>query len=73
MTLSSDVDVLIALNPVPNMEMKGIFWGLFEYLTDHDLRPRTRNVSIQLEIKGHKVDLISACRHRESSGNALFN
>ncbi len=67
-SLSSDVDVLIALNPVPNMEMKGIFWGLFEYLTDHDLRAHTRNVSIQLEIKGHKVDLIPACRNRESSG-----
>jgi hypothetical protein len=26
-SLSSDVDVLIALNPVPNMEMKAIFWG----------------------------------------------
>jgi predicted nucleotidyltransferase len=72
-SLSSDVDVLIALNPVPNMEMKGIFWGLFEYLTDYDLRPHTRNVSIQLEIKGHKVDLIPACRDRESSGNVLFN
>ncbi len=72
-SLSSDVDVLIALNPVPNMEMKGIFWGLFEYLTDHDLRPHTRNVSIQLESKGHKVDLIPACRDRESSGNVLFN
>jgi len=72
-SLSSDVDVLIALNPVPNMEMKGSFWGLFEYLTDHDLRPHARNVSIQLEIKGHKVDLIPACRDRESSGNGLFN
>ena len=72
-SLASDVDVLIALNPVPNMEMKGIFWGLFEYLTDHDLRPHTRNVSIQMEIKGHKVDLIPAYRDRESSGNVLFN
>ena len=72
-SLASNVDVLIALNPVPNLEMKGIFWGLFEYLTDHDLRPHTPNVSIQLEIKGHKVDLIPAYRDRESSGNVLFN
>jgi hypothetical protein len=55
------------------MEMKGIFWGLFEYLTDHDLRPHARNGSIQLEIKGHTVDLIPACRDRESSGNVLFS
>src|SRR5579859_634049 len=71
-TLSSHVDVLVALSPVPGMEMKQIFWGLFEYLTDHDMRPHTRNVSIQLESKGLFVDLIPACRDR-SSGNVLFN
>jgi hypothetical protein len=72
-SLSSHVDILIALNPVPNMEMKGIYWGLVEYLTEHDLRPHTRNVSIQLQSKGLNVDLIPACRDRETSGNLLFN
>lgn len=72
-SLSSHVDVLIALKPVPNMEMKGIYWGLFEYLTDHDLRPHTRNVSIQVQSKGLNVDLIPACRDRETAGNVLFN
>lgn len=70
-TLSSHVDVLITLNSVPNMEMKGIFWGLFEFLTDHDLRPHTRNVSIQMQSKDVRVDLIPACRERE--GQVLFN
>ena len=70
-SLSSHVDILIALNLVPNMEMKGIYWGLLEYLTEHDLRPHTRNVSIQLQCKGLNVDLIPACR--ETSGNLLFN
>lgn len=72
-SLSSHVDVLVALSPVPGMEMKKIFWNLFEHLTDQDLRPHTRNVSIQLESKGLKVDVIPACRDQKSSGNVLFN
>lgn len=72
-SLSSDVDVLIMLSPVPGMEMKQIFWSLFEFLTDQNLRPHTRNVSIQLERNGLFVDLIPACRERTSSGNLLFN
>jgi hypothetical protein len=55
------------------MEIKNIFWSLFEYLTDHDLRPRTRHVSMQLQSKGLNVDLIPAYRDRETSGNVLFN
>jgi len=70
-TLGSRADMLIALSPIAGMEMKNIFWSLFEFLTDHDLRPRTRNVSIQLESKGLAVDLIPA--RREGSGNVLFN
>ena len=70
-TLASHADVLVALKPVPGMEMKAVFWSLFEYLTDHDLRPRTRNVSVQLQSKGLSVDVIPACR--EGSGNVLFN
>ena len=72
-TLSSHVDVLVALSPVPGMDMKNIFWSLFEFLTDHDLRPHTRNVSIQLQSKGVYVDLIPACRGRDSTENMLFN
>ena len=72
-SLSSHVDVLIALNPVPGMEMKKIFWSLFEHLTDHNMRPHTRNVSVQVQSKGLFVDLIPACRDRETSGSVLFN
>jgi hypothetical protein len=71
--LSSHVDVLIGLSPIPGMEMKNVFWSLFEFLTDRDLRPRTRNVSIQLESKGLLVDLIPAWREQKSSSNVLFN
>jgi len=72
-SMSSHVDVLVALSPVPTMEMKNIFWNLFEHLTDQDLRPHTRNVSIQLESKGLSVDVIPACRDQKGSGNVLFN
>ena len=72
-TLSSHVDVLIALSPVPGMEMKNIYWSLFEYLTDHDLRPHTRDVSIRLQNKVFSVDLIPAYRDRETGRTALFN
>ncbi|HEY6339730.1 MAG TPA: hypothetical protein VIW68_14655, partial [Candidatus Sulfotelmatobacter sp.] len=29
--LSSSVDVLVALSPIPDMEMKAVFWNLFEF------------------------------------------
>ena len=72
-SLSSHVDILIALSPVPGMEMKNIFWSLLEYLTDHDLDPHTRDVSIRLRSGGLNVDLIFACRDHEASGTTLFN
>lgn len=69
--LTSHVDVLILLTPVPGMEMKNIFWNLFEYLTEQNLRPRTREVSVQVEQKKLRIDLIPACR--EHSQNVLLN
>jgi len=72
-TLASHADVLVALSAVPGMDMKGVYWNLFEYLTDHDLKPRTRNVSIQLQSKGLWMDVIPACRDPKNSGNVLFN
>src|SRR5579859_2941788 len=72
-TLSSHVDVLIVLTPVPGMEMKKIFWSLFEFLSDRGLHPHTRDVSVQVESKGVRIDLIPACRDRGSAGNLLYN
>jgi hypothetical protein len=72
-SLSSHADVLISLSPIPGLEMKQVFWSLFEYLTDQDLRPHTRNVSMQLQVRGLNVDLIPACRDKASGGNILFN
>jgi hypothetical protein len=72
-TLSSDVDVLVSLSPVEGMEMKIIFWNLFKYLSDQDLHPHTRDVSIRLRSGGFNVDVIPACREGENAGNVLFN
>jgi hypothetical protein len=55
------------------MDMKTIFWNLFKYLSDQNLHPHTRDVSIRLETAGTLVDLIPACRERETPGSALFN
>jgi hypothetical protein len=71
-TLSSHVDVMIALSPVPGMEMKSVFWSLFEYLSDRNMHPHTREVSIRLQSKKLNVDLIPA-RARSGAGNVLFN
>ena len=72
-SLSSDVDVLITLNPVSGREMKKIFWSLFEFLSDQDLRPETRRVSIQVQARKMKVDLIPAYADRGRSSHILFN
>jgi len=70
-SLGSHVDLLIALSPVPGMEMKNIFWNLCEYLTDQNLRPHAREVSVQVEHKKFRIDLIPACREHQQV--LLFN
>jgi hypothetical protein len=72
-SLSAQVDVLVALGPVPGMDMKGIYWNLFKHLSDQELRPHTREVSIRLQAGGADVDVIPACRDHETSGVMLFN
>lgn len=72
-SLSSDVDVLVALSPVPGREMKNIFWNLAEFFSERDLGPHTRDVSIQVEKNELKVDVIPVCRDRGAASNVLFN
>lgn len=72
-SLSSDVDVLITLNPVPGKEIKNVFWNLFEYLTEQDQRVETRRVSMQVQARKMKVDLIPAYRGGGSASHILFN
>jgi hypothetical protein len=70
-SLASHVDLLISLSAVPGLGMKSVFWSLFEFLTDRELLPRTRNVTIQVQSEGLGVDLIPECRGKV--GNLLFN
>ena len=72
-TLTSHADVLISLSPVPNMELRGVYWNLFEFLTEQNLKPNTRNVSIHLPVHGLWVDLVPAYRDHGIYGNILFN
>jgi hypothetical protein len=72
-SLSSHVDLLIQLRPVPGLGMKKMFWSLFEFLTDRDLPAHTRNVSIQVQSKGLLVDLVPALREPATGATVLFN
>jgi len=72
-TLTSHADVLISLSPVSNLEMRSVYWNLFEFLTEQNLSPSTRNVSIHLPVHGLWVDLIPAYRDHGIYGNILFN
>jgi predicted nucleotidyltransferase len=71
-TLSSHVDVLVLVDPIPGLEIKSVFWRLFEFLTDHNLRANTREVSVRVPCKKLNVDLIPSYRDGKS-GNILFN
>jgi hypothetical protein len=71
--VSSDVDVLVTLNPIPGIEINNLFWKLFEYLMEQNLQPRSRNVSVQLDVRGRKVDLVPAYRERDTSSDILYN
>jgi hypothetical protein len=57
-SLSSSVDVALSLHLSSEMEVRSEFWRLFEYLADQNLRPHTRTVSLQVESKGCRVDLV---------------
>lgn len=71
--MSSDVDVLVALNPIAGLEINNLFWKLFEYLLHENLQPRARTVSIQVAIQGRNVDLIPCYRDRGTSSDILYN
>jgi len=55
------LDLLIALKPIPGMEMRSVFWNLFEFLTGRNLRPEAHSVAMRVRHKGVKIDLVPAC------------
>lgn len=71
--VSSDVDVLVTLNPIAGIEINNLFWKFFEYLLQENLQPHARTVSIQVAIRGHNVDLIPSYREPGTSNDILYN
>lgn len=71
-TLCSHVDVLIMLKAISGAEIKTVFWRLFEFLTDQNLRATTQEVSVRVPCKGLLADLIPSYR-AEKASNLLFN
>jgi hypothetical protein len=61
LSLCTDIDILITLKPIPGMEMRNVFWNLFEFLTGRNLQPEAHSVAMRVRHKGLKVDLIPAC------------
>ena len=59
-SLSSHVDVLVSLGPSTELEERKVFWNLSEYLVGENLQPHTRTVSLQVESKGFRVDIVPA-------------
>ena len=71
-TLCSHVDVLVLLKPIAGAEIKSVFWKLFEFLTDQNLRATTQEVSVRVPCKKLLVDLIPSYRDAKAA-NILFN
>jgi hypothetical protein len=71
--LSAHVDLLVSVKPIPGMDIKAIFWNLFEFLTKLDFQPRTHNVAIRVRSQGLNLDIIPALRDTETSGHILFD
>ena len=59
--LCTDIDILIALKPIPGMEMRDVYWSLFDFLTSRNLQPEAHSVAMRVRHKGVKVDLVPAC------------
>lgn len=71
--LSSHVDLLVTLDPVPGMGIKQVYWRLYEFLNDRNLRPKRRTVSLQMLEAGDVVDVVPAYVEKKGSLLSLFN
>jgi hypothetical protein len=60
-SLCTDIDLLVSLKPIPGMEMRDVFWSLFEFLVGRNFRPEAHSVAMRVRHKNVKLDLIPAC------------
>jgi hypothetical protein len=71
-SLSSHVDLLLSLRLSAEMEVRNVFWKLFEYLVDQNLSPHTRTVTMQVSSNGFRVDLVPAWQ-ASGGGQILYH
>jgi hypothetical protein len=63
-SLGTDVDLFLSLNT--SQPVKDLYWSLFQYCADHQLRPQPQNVSIRIQSNRLNIDLVPA---RKQPGN----
>lgn len=57
---SAGIDLLVAVNRIPGMEIREVFWSLFQFLSDRNFRPHSHSVAMRVRHKDIDVDLIPA-------------
>jgi hypothetical protein len=59
-SLSAGIDILVPVNRIPGMEIREVFWSLFQFLSDRNFHPHGHSVAMRIQHKGIGVDLIPA-------------
>jgi len=66
---SSDVDILISVNPTATETLKEVYEKLFNRFTADGLSPKRQNVSLGLDVSGWKVDVVPAKKQSLSTND----
>jgi|SRR5579872_3246327 len=65
----TDIDLFISLSPQTTEALKEIYSKLFNYMGYHKYTPKRQNVSINIRVLGHSVDLVPAKRQDNYSND----
>ena len=69
----TDIDLFISLAETATAPLADIYASLFATLTQHNLKPRKQNVSINVRVAGYDVDLVPARQQNfPSEDHSLF-
>jgi len=61
-SLGTDVDIFVSVDCAQPVNQ--IYWSLFQYCVDHQLRPQVQNVSVGVQSNGLNVDLVPGRRQK---------
>lgn len=64
-SLASDLDLFISLTSLLDMNLRDIYNSLYNYFNKNGYSVRKQNVSIGLNFKGNKIDLVPAKRQSQ--------